>query len=139
MKYEIELAMTGTDNCWCQKSQLACISCNHLLTVCSFKRLDYTQYVSLYCTIKYYINTWSGHWHNYDNSWDWPMYNDSIIMPDPAKINKGMRRKIRIPMIMGEIDGHINRMPTRGRARSSKAWLDYQFVYLIYHYICQND
>jgi hypothetical protein len=49
------------------------------------------------------------------------MYNSLIIRADPAKINKGMRRKIRIPMVMDEIEGHINMLSTRGRVRSSKA------------------
>jgi hypothetical protein len=40
------------------------------------------------------------------------MYNDPIIMSDPAKINKGMRRKIHISMVMDEIEGRINRLPT---------------------------
>jgi hypothetical protein len=83
--------------------------------------LDYTQYVSLYYTIKYYINTWSGHWRSYGNRCDWVMYNGSIIMPDPAKINNGRRRKIRILMVMDEMEGRINKMQTRGRARSDKA------------------
>jgi hypothetical protein len=30
IKYEVELAMTGIDNCWCQKSQLTGILCAHL-------------------------------------------------------------------------------------------------------------
>jgi hypothetical protein len=49
------------------------------------------------------------------------MYNGPIIRPDPAKINKGRRRKIRIPMVMDEIEGRIDRMSTRGRARFSRA------------------
>jgi hypothetical protein len=48
------------------------------------------------------------------------MYNGLIIRLDPAKINKGWRRKICIPMIMDEMEGRINKLPTRGRARSSK-------------------
>jgi hypothetical protein len=44
------------------------------------------------------------------------MYNGLIIRLDPTKINKGRRRKIHIPMVIDEMDGHINRMPTRGRA-----------------------
>jgi hypothetical protein len=31
MKYEVELAMTEIGNCWCQKSQLTGIPCDHLL------------------------------------------------------------------------------------------------------------
>jgi hypothetical protein len=61
MKYEVELAMTEIDNYWCQKPQLTGISYDHLLTVCSFRKLDYTQYVSPYYIIQYYINTWYGH------------------------------------------------------------------------------
>jgi hypothetical protein len=121
MKYEVELAMTGIGNCWCQKLQLTGISCNHLLVVCSFRRLDYTQYISPYYIIQYYIKTWSGHWRSYGNKRDWSMYNGPIIKPDPAKINKGMRRKIRIPMVMYEMEGRINRLPTRGQARSNIA------------------
>jgi hypothetical protein len=83
--------------------------------------LNYTQYVSPYYTIQYYINTWSGHWRSYGNRRDWPMYNGPIIMPDPAKINKEMRRNLRIPMIIDEMEGRINRMSIRGRARSSRA------------------
>jgi hypothetical protein len=49
------------------------------------------------------------------------MYNGPIIRPDPAKINKERRMKIHISMIMNEIEGRINKMPTRGRARSSRA------------------
>jgi hypothetical protein len=67
MKYEVELAMIGIGNCWCQKPQLTDIPCDHLLVVCSFRRLDYTQYVSPYYIFQYYINTWSGHWRSYGN------------------------------------------------------------------------
>jgi SWIM zinc finger len=70
MKYEVELAMAGIDNCWCQNPQLTGIPCDHLLAVCLFRRLDYTRYVSPYYTIQYYINTWSGHWRSYDNKQD---------------------------------------------------------------------
>jgi hypothetical protein len=48
------------------------------------------------------------------------MYNGPIIRLDPAKINKENEKKIRIPMIMDEMEGRINRLPTRGRARSSR-------------------
>jgi hypothetical protein len=47
------------------------------------------------------------------------MYNSLIIRSDPAKINKERRRKIRILIIMDEIEGRINRLSTRGRARSN--------------------
>jgi hypothetical protein len=114
--------MTGIGNCWCQKPQLIGITYDHLLVVCSFRRLNYTQYVSPYYTIQYYINTWSGHWRSYGNRRDWSMYNGQIIRSDPAKINKEMRRKIHIPMVMDEIEGRINKMSTRGRARSSRTW-----------------
>jgi hypothetical protein len=49
------------------------------------------------------------------------MYNGSIIRSDLAKINKGRRKKIHIPMVMDEMEGRINMMATRGRARSSRA------------------
>jgi hypothetical protein len=42
------------------------------------------------------------------------MYNGPIIKPDPAKINKRRRRKIRIPMVMDEMEGRINMLPTQG-------------------------
>jgi hypothetical protein len=122
MKYDFELAMMGISNCWCQKSQLTDILCDHLLVVCSFRSLDYTQYVSPYYTIQYYINTWSGHWRSYDNKRDWPMYNDPIIRPYPAKIYKERRRKIHISIVMDEMEGRINRLPTRDWARSSRTW-----------------
>jgi hypothetical protein len=48
------------------------------------------------------------------------MYNGPIIKPDPAKINKGRRRNIRISMVMDEMEGRIDRLPTQGRARSSR-------------------
>jgi hypothetical protein len=57
MKYEVELAMTRIGNYWCRKPQLIGITYDHLLVVCSFRRLDYTQYVNPYYTIQYYINT----------------------------------------------------------------------------------
>jgi hypothetical protein len=71
MKYEVELAMIGIVNYWCQKPQLTDITCDNLLIVCSFRRLDYTQYVSPYYIIKYYNNIWSDHWRSYDNRRDW--------------------------------------------------------------------
>jgi hypothetical protein len=49
------------------------------------------------------------------------MYNGPVIRLDPAKINKGMRRKIRILMIIDEMKDRINKLPTRGRARSNIA------------------
>jgi hypothetical protein len=48
------------------------------------------------------------------------MYNGPIIRPDPAKINKERRNKIRITMVIDEMEGRINRLPTRGRARSNE-------------------
>jgi hypothetical protein len=48
------------------------------------------------------------------------MYKGPIIRSDPAKINKGMRRKIHIPMVMDEMEGRINRLPTRDRVHSSR-------------------
>jgi hypothetical protein len=51
IKYEVELAMTKISNYLCQKSQLTGISCDHMLVVYSFRRLDYTQYISLYYII----------------------------------------------------------------------------------------
>jgi hypothetical protein len=48
------------------------------------------------------------------------MYNGPIIRPDPVKINKGMRKKIRILMVMDEMKGRINRLPTQNRAHSSR-------------------
>jgi hypothetical protein len=52
------------------------------------------------------------------------MYNGPIIMPDPAKINKRKRRKIHIPMVMDEMEGYINKLPTRDRARPTEHDLD---------------
>jgi hypothetical protein len=49
------------------------------------------------------------------------MYNGPVIRPDPTKINKGRRRKIRIPMVMDEMKDRINRLPTRSQARSKRA------------------
>jgi hypothetical protein len=99
MKYEVELAMTRIGNCWCQKPQLTGILCDHLLVVCSFRRLNYTRYISPYYIIQYYINRWSSHWRSYDNIRDWSMTNGTIIRPDPVKINKERRRKICIPLL----------------------------------------
>jgi hypothetical protein len=68
------------------------------------------------------------------------MYNDPIIRPDPAKINKEKRREILISMIMNEIEGRINnRLPTRGRARSCKIWFRLYVVFMFYYYNCQNN
>jgi hypothetical protein len=49
------------------------------------------------------------------------MYNGPIIRLDLAKINKERRRKIRIPIVMDEMEGHINKLPSRDRARSTRA------------------
>jgi hypothetical protein len=46
------------------------------------------------------------------------MYNGSIIMLDPAKSTK--EKKILILIVMDEMESHINRLPTHGRARSSR-------------------
>jgi hypothetical protein len=59
------------------------------------------------------------------------MYNGPIIRSDPAKINKKRRRKIRIPMIMDKMEGHINRLPTRGRERSSITFFIFNDVVFI--------
>jgi hypothetical protein len=42
-------------------------------------------------------------------------------MPDPAKTNNGRRKKIRIPMVMDEMEDRINMLLTRGRTRSNRA------------------
>jgi hypothetical protein len=61
MKYMVELAMTGIDNCWCQKSQLTGHPMQPLACRLFIQKVEYTQYVSPYYIIKYYINTWSDH------------------------------------------------------------------------------
>jgi hypothetical protein len=55
-----------------------------------------------------------------DSICPWRRNNSPIIILDPVKINKGRRKKIRIPMVIDEMEGCINRLPTRGRARSSR-------------------
>jgi len=42
------------------------------------------------------------------------MYNDPIIKSDLAKINKRRRKNIRISVVMDEMDGRINKLPTQG-------------------------
>jgi hypothetical protein len=137
MKYEVELVMTKIDNCWCKKPQLTDILCDNLLIVCSFKKLDYTHYVSSYYVIQYYINTWSDHWGNYDNRRDWSMYNGLIIRLDPTKINKERRRKIRIPMVIvmkvvsKSCQLEVELVPAEHD-------LNYQCVYIFCCYLYQN-
>jgi hypothetical protein len=118
MKYEVRLIGDGIATCWCQKPQLTGIPCDHVLAVCSFRRLDHIAFISPYYSMENYVNTWAGHWAVYGNKNDWPLYTGSIIRPDPKKINKGRRRKIRIPMVMDEMEGRISRLPSRGRGRS---------------------
>jgi hypothetical protein len=48
------------------------------------------------------------------------MYNGLIIMSDLTKNNKERRMKIRIPVVINEIESRINKLPTVGRARSNK-------------------
>jgi hypothetical protein len=43
------------------------------------------------------------------------MYNGPIIRSDPAKINKEMKNKIHIPMIMDKMKGYINGLSERGQ------------------------
>jgi hypothetical protein len=45
------------------------------------------------------------------------MYNDPVIRSDLAKINKDRRIKIRILMIMDEMEGRISRFSTWGRGQ----------------------
>jgi hypothetical protein len=67
------------------------------------------------------------------------MYNGPVIRPDPAKINKGRRRKIHILMVMDEIEDRINRLPTRGQLVPTEHDLNYQCVYVFCCYIYQNN
>jgi hypothetical protein len=39
------------------------------------------------------------------------MYNGSIIISDPTKINKSRRRKIYIIMIIDKLKGRIDKLP----------------------------
>jgi hypothetical protein len=107
------------------------------LACCLFiQKAGLHSYVNPYYTIWYHINTWSGHWHSYDNRGDWLMYNGSIIRLDPAKINKGRKRNMRIPMVMDETESRINGMPTRGRGRCSGAWFRLPFcLYFLSFYL----
>jgi hypothetical protein len=84
------------------------------------------------------IKTWYVHWYSYDNKWDWPMYNGPIIKSDPVKINKWKRKKICIPMVIDEMEDRINRLPTRGRARSSKIWFRLHDVVLYFIIIART-
>jgi hypothetical protein len=126
--------MMEISNHWCQKLQLTGIPCDNLFVVCSFRMLNYTQYVYPCYSIQYYINTWSYNWRSYGNKRDWPMYNNLIIRPDPAKINKWRRKKIHIPIVMDEIEGHIKRLPTRGQERSNRIWFVFNDVVFMFYY-----
>jgi hypothetical protein len=66
IKYEVQLVVSGIDNYWYQKLKLF----DHLLAVCSYKRMDHIQYISSYYNIQNYINTWSDHWRSYDDKRD---------------------------------------------------------------------
>jgi hypothetical protein len=44
------------------------------------------------------------------------MYNGTIIMSDPTKMNKERRRKIYISMLMDKMEDCTNILPTRDRA-----------------------
>jgi hypothetical protein len=139
MKYKVELVMTGIGNCWCQKPQLIDIPCDHLLAVCSFRRLDYTQYVSQYYTIQYYINTWSGHWHSYGiNEIDQFTMIRSSGQIQQKSIKEGEGRYIfqwlwmKWRVVSTDCQLEIELIPTEHD-------LDYQCVYVFCCYIYQNN
>jgi hypothetical protein len=131
--------MTEIDNCWCQKSQLTDIPCDHLLVICSFRKLDYTQYVSPFYTINYYINTWSGHWRSYGNKQDCQCTTvQSLGQIQQKLINEGEGRyafqwlwmKWRIVSTSCQLE--VELVPTEHD-------LDYQCVYVFCCYIYQNN
>jgi hypothetical protein len=131
MKYELKLAMTGVGNYCCQKWQLIDIPCDHLLAVCSFRRLDYTQYASPYYIIQYYINTWSGHWRQCTMI-------RSLGQIQQKSTKEGERRyafqwlwiKWRVISTWCQLEVELV---------LAKHDLDYQSIYVVRHYICQNN
>jgi hypothetical protein len=64
------------------------------------------------------------------------MYNSPIIRLDPANNNKGMRRKIRIPMVMDEMKVISTNCQLEVELIPAEHDLDYQCVYVFYCYIC---
>jgi hypothetical protein len=60
------------------------------------------------------------------------MYNDPVIRSDLAKINKDRRIKIRILMIMDEMEGRISRFPTWGRGQEQGRSSRILFLSLMY-------
>ena len=67
--------------------------------------------------MEYFKNTWDGEFRSFGNKRDWPMWHGPVIRPDPKKINKGRRKKIRIPMMMDEMEGRISRLPDQSNRR----------------------
>jgi hypothetical protein len=82
--------------------------------VCSFRRIDPSEYINPYYMLKSFINTWSGFFNSYGNPRDWQIFHDATIRPDPTKINKSRRRKIKFLMVMIEMESQISRLSSRG-------------------------
>jgi hypothetical protein len=77
--------------------------------------LDSREYINPYYALKSFINTQSNVFNSYENPPDWQMYHSATIRQDPTKINKGRRRKIKITLVMDEIEHQISRLSSLGR------------------------
>jgi hypothetical protein len=128
--------------CQCQKPQLIRLSCDHMLVVCSFRRLDLSAYVSLYYTLEYFTNTWSDHFQSFRNRRNLPLYHDSLIRSDLTKIHKDRRKVIRISIVMNKIEvvsavflvSHKVRGRRRGRERRDEIYIIFITNYYLCHY-----
>lgn len=121
MTYQVFILENGVSTCTCQKPQLTGIPCDHVLAVCGNQHLDWTDYINPYYNIEHYRAAWNGYFYGFGNENEWNIYHGAILRPDPAKINKGRRRKIRIPMMMDEMEGRISRLASTRQSRANAA------------------
>ena len=121
MSYQVFILENGVSTCTCQKPQLTGIPCDHVLAVCGYQNLDWTEYVNPYYNMVHYTAAWNGHFYSFGNPHEWQQYHGAIIRPDPTKVNKGRRRKIRISMMMDEMEGRISRLASTRQSRANEA------------------
>ena len=88
--------------CSCRKPSLTQIPCSHILSVCCHRNYNPFNYVNWYYSSEALESAWSAEFHCFSGRENW-FEEETIIIPNPQKVNLGRRRILRLPMTMDEM------------------------------------
>ena len=80
-----------------------------MIAVINEQKIDIRDFVHSYYSAENLFRTWQPGFESRGTIEAWPDYKGVVFVPDPAKIVRGRRKHLRIPMSMDEMQKEMKR------------------------------